>query len=142
MLLKRLKTNNNGNISLPVLAAVIIFSILFMVIFDICRIFTAREETKNASDSASLAVVQNLLFFEERDCSRIAGEVARSSNCTLIECIYDYDDVTVTVEKDIRFILINRFTGHCARVKSTSRAKVIYPWDERFNYCNSYEFSF
>jgi hypothetical protein len=142
MLLKKLKIHSNGNISLPALAGVIIFSILFMVIFDICRIFIAREETKNASDAASLAVVQNLLFFEEQDCSRIAGEIIRSNNCKLIECICDYDAVTVTVEKDIRFILVNKFTGRCARVKSTSRAKVVYPWDERFDYCNSCEFSF
>lgn len=142
MLLRRLKIQNSGNISLLALVVVVVLSILFLIILDICQIFKVREETKNASDAASLAVAQNLLFFEDPDCIKIAEEVTRSNNCILVECIYNYDEVTVTVEKSVRFVLINKFVGKGSVVKSTSKTKVVYPWDEQFNYCNSYKFSF
>ncbi len=72
MLLENLKAKNKGNISFLTLAVVVIFTVLFLLIFDLCRIFIAREETKNASDAASLAVAQNLLFFENLNCNKIA----------------------------------------------------------------------
>ncbi len=142
MLLRHLKIQNSGNITFLALVVVTMFSILFLVIFDICQIFVVREETKNASDAASLAVAQNLLFFENPDCLRIAEKVARSNNCTLVECICNYDEVIVTVEKRVRFVLINKFVTEYGMVKATSKVEVVYPWDEQFNYCNSYKFGF
>lgn len=140
MLLKNLKTQKRGNISFLTLTAVIIFAVLFLLIFDLCQVFIAREETKKASDAASLAVAQNLLFFENLDCNKMAQEVIQRNNCTLIECRYDYDEIQVTVEKKLDFILLDKFILKYASVKSTSRAKVIYPWDGQFDYCDTYEF--
>ena len=142
MLLRHLKIQNSGNITFLALVAVTMFSIIFLVIFDICQIFVVREETKNASDAASLAVVQNLLFFENPDCLRIAEKVALSNNCKLVECICTYDEVIVTVEKRVRFALINQFITEYGMVKSTSKAEVVYPWNEQFSYCDSYKFGF
>lgn len=142
MLLKDLKTQNKGNISFLAMAAVIVFSILFLLIFDLCHIFIAREETKNASDAVSLAVAQNLLFFEDQDCSMIAEEMARKNNCILIEYSYDYDDVIVTVEKTFDFIFIDKFIANSGSIRSTSKTKVIYPWDDRFGYCKTYKFGY
>ncbi|MDD5622768.1 MAG: Tad domain-containing protein [Actinomycetota bacterium] len=142
MLLKDLKMQNRGNISFLAMAAVIIFSILFLLIFDLCHIFIAREETKNASDAVSLAVAQNLLFFEDSDCSEIAEEMARKNNCILIEYSYDYDNVIVTVEKTFNFVLIDRFSANISSIRSTSETKVIYPWDDRFGYCKTYKFGY
>ncbi len=139
MLLKNLRTQKRGNISFLTLTAVIIFAVLFLLIFDLCQVFIAREETKKASDAASLAVAQNLLFFENLDCNKMAEEVTQRNNCTLVECRHDYDEVQVTVERKLDFILVDKLISKCS-VKSTSRAKVIYPWDGQFDYCDTYEF--
>ena len=133
---------DSGNTALLVLVIVVILSILFLVVLDICQVFKVREETKNASDAASLAVAQNLLFFEKPDCIKVAEEVTRLNNCILVECICSYDSVTVTVEKSVKFFLIDKFIGGDSMVKSTSKTEVVYPWDEKFNYCDSYRFSF
>lgn len=140
MLLNNLRIQNRGNVSLLALAAVSVFAVLFMFIFDFCQIFIAREVTKNASDAASLSVAQDLLFFENHDCSRAAEKVAAASNCMLVECRCDYDEVTITVEKKLNFILIGKLIPGHSEIKSSSKAKVIYPWEEQFDYCGSYEF--
>lgn len=142
MLLKDLNIQNKGNISFLVLAVVVIFSILLLLIFDLCQIFIAREETKNASDAVSLAVAQNLLFFEYSYCSMIAEELARKNNCELVEYSYDYDNVIVTVEKTPDFVLIDKFMTKDSSIRSTSKTNVIYPWDDRFGYCKTYEFGY
>ncbi len=142
MLLNSLRIQNRGNVSLLTLVILSVFAVLFMFIFDLCRIFIAREVTKKASDAASLAVAQDLLFFENQDYSRAAKKVAAINNCILIECSCGYDEVTVTVEKKLDFILIDKLMPGYSRVKSTSKAKVIYPWEEQFDYCKSYKFSY
>ena len=142
MLLKELNTQNRGSISFFVLAVVIIFSILFLLIFDLCQIFVAREETKNTADAVSLAVAQNLLFFEDSYCNMIAEELARKNNCVLVEYSYDYDNVIVTVEKTPDFVLIDKFITKNSSIRSTSKTSVIYPWDDRFGYCKTYEFGY
>jgi len=142
MLLRKLKMQNRGNVSLLVLAVLMLFLILFIVVFDLCQIFTAREITKKASDAASLAVAQNLLFFENLNCNEMAEKVAQSNNCTLVECSYNYDEVAVTVEKEVRFVLLDKFIEECGVIRSTSKVKVVYPWDEQFKYCDFYKFSY
>src|SRR4030042_5019975 len=139
MLLKELNTQNRGSISFFVLAVVIIFSILFLLIFDLCQIFVAREETKNAADAVSLAVAQNLLFFEDSYCNMIAEELARKKNFVLVKYSYDFDNVIVNVEKTLDFVLIDKFIIKSSSIRSTSKTSVIYPWDDRFGYCKTYE---
>ncbi len=142
MLLKNLKIQNGGNISILILTAVLVFAVLFLLMFDLCNIFIAREVTKNASDAASLAVAQNILFLENLNLNEIAGKTAGMSGCILVECKCDYDEVLVTVEKELDFILIGRLMPGYGRVRSTSKARVIYPWEEQFDYCRSYRFSY
>jgi len=142
MLLKDLKYKNSGNVTFLSLALLAVFSFLFIVIFDACQIFIAREETKKASDAASLAVAQNLLFFEIPECYKIAEEVAKLNNCFLVECSCVYDEVVVTAGKKIRFIFLDKFIKKGDTATSTSTSKVVYPWDEQLGYCDSYRFSY
>lgn len=142
MLLKKIKSDNQGNISLLTLGLLVVFSVFFIVLFDICQIFIVREETKKASDAASLAAAQNLLFFEKKDCSRIAEDVAQLNGCSLVGYSCNYDEVMVTVEKKVDFIILDKFTGEHSMVTSKSRAGVIYPWDEQFDYCDYYRFKY
>jgi secretion/DNA translocation related TadE-like protein len=142
MLLKSLKIKNKGNASFIILAAVVMFSVLFVFIFDLCQIFIAREVTKNASDAASLAAAQNLLFLIDRDCIKEAEKVTTVNNCRLIECRYEYDEVIVTVEKELDFLLLDKLLPGNSSIKATSKAEVIYPWDEYYGYCKSYKFGY
>jgi secretion/DNA translocation related TadE-like protein len=142
MPLKNLKNKNRGNASSIVLAAVMVLSVLFILIFDLCRIFIAREVTKNASDAASLAAVQDLLFLSSQDCIKAAEKVSAKNDCRLIECRCGYDEVIVTVEKRFDFILLDRLLPGNNYIKATSKAEVVYPWDDNYGYCKSHKFSY
>ena len=142
MLLESFKNDKKGNISILALVLVIFTAFLFLLVFDLCQIFVARENTKNASDAASLAAAQNLVFFEGKDLKEIVQKVAEKNNCVLVDCIYGYDEVVVIVEKEVNFILIGSFTSKYNKVESASKAKVIYPWDKRFGFCKYYKFDY
>jgi len=142
MLLRKSVSGNYGNISFLTMAITVFFSILFVVIFDICQIFIAREETKNASDAASLAAAQNLLFFDSNRCCEIADEVAELNGCDMTGCSSGYDEAVVEAEKSVSFIMLDKLFKVSGKVTSISRARVLYPWDEHFNFCDSYEFSY
>ncbi|MGM0366040.1 MAG: pilus assembly protein TadG-related protein [Actinomycetota bacterium] len=131
-----------GNISLILMAATVLLFIFFLVLFDVCRIFVAREETKNASDSAVLAASQNLLYFDKDQCRSIAGEVVKEYGCSLIYLEIGYDEIEACAEKELNLFIAHRFVGGDSRVRSVSRSRVIYPWDWRFNYCEYYKFDF
>lgn len=142
MLLKSLIIQNKGNASLFALVVISVSAILIMFIFDFCQIFIAREVTKKTSDAASLAVAQNLLFFENYDCSRVAERMAAVNDCILVECRYDYDEVTVTVQKKLDFILIKKLIPGYSEIRASSKAKVVFPWEQQFEYCRSYKFNY
>jgi secretion/DNA translocation related TadE-like protein len=142
MLLKSLKIKNKGNTSFIVLSTVVALSVLFILIFDLCRIFIAREVTKNASDAASLAAAQDLLFLSDRDCVKAAEKVSTKNNCRLVECRCSYNEVMVTVEKRFDFILLDRLLPVNNHIEATSKAEVIYPWDDHYGYCKSYKFRY
>jgi len=142
MLLRKEVAGNFGNISFLTMAVTVFLSILFVVIFDICQIFIAREETKNASDAASLAAAQNLLFFDSSRCCEIAGEVVELNGCSMTGCSSGYDETVVEAEKSVRFIILDKLFEGSSKVSSVSRAKVLYPWDGYFNCCDSYEFDY
>lgn len=142
MLLNSLRIKNKGNTSFIVLAAVVVLSVLFILIFDLCRIFIAREVTKNASDAASLAAAQDLLFLSDQSCVTAAQKVSTKNNCRLVECRYSYNEVIVTVEKRFEFILLDRLLPGNNYIKATSKAEVVYPWDDHYGYCKSHKFSY
>jgi len=136
------KGNSKGNISMLALFLTMFFAFLFMVCIDLCRIYIARELTKDAADAASLSIAQNLLFFENFDYKNAAEEISSKNKCGLVECYLDYDEVVVIMEKKLNFILIDKFFPESCTVKSISKARVIYPWDDYFGFCKNYEFNF
>ncbi|MBU4293961.1 MAG: Tad domain-containing protein [Actinobacteria bacterium] len=146
MLLSSIKNKNKGkdkgNISMLALFLTIFFAFIFMVCIDLCRIYIARELTKGAADAASLSIAQNLLFFENFDYKNAAEEISSKNKCELVECYLDYDEVVVSMEKKLNFILINKFFPESCTVKSISKTKIIYPWDDYFGFCKNYEFNF
>ncbi len=146
MLLSNIKNKNkekvNGNISILALFLTMFFAFLFMICIDLCRIYIARELTKNAADAASLSIAQNLLFFENFDYKNTAEDISSKNKCELAECFLYYDEVVVIMEKKLNFILINKFFPESCTVKSISKARIIYPWDDYFGFCENYEFNF
>ena len=136
------KENNRGNISMLALFLTVFFAFLFMVCIDLCRIYIARELTKDAADAASLSIAQNLLFFENFDYENTAEEISGKNKCELAKCYLEYDEVVVIMEKKLNFILIKKFFPESCTVKSISKTKIIYPWDDYFGFCKNYEFNF
>jgi hypothetical protein len=136
------KENNKGNISILALFLIMFFAFLFMVCIDLCRIYIARELTKNAADAVSLSIAQNLLFFENYDYKNAAEEISGKNKCELVQCCLDYDEVVVVTGKKLNFILIDKFFPESCTVKSISKTKIIYPWDDYFGFCKNYEFNF
>ena len=107
MLLSNIKNKNkgkdNGNISMLALFLTMFFAFLFMVCIDLCRIYIARELTKDAADAASLSIAQNLLFFENFDYKNAAEEISSKNKCELVECYLDYDEVVVSHGEKTKF---------------------------------------
>jgi hypothetical protein len=136
------KEDNKGNISMFALFLTVFFAFLFMACIDLCRIYIARELTKDAADAASLSIAQNLLFFENFDYQNAAEEISSKNRCELVRCYLEYDEVVVIMEKKLNFILINKFFQKSCNVQSTSKTKIIYPWDDSFGFCKNYDFNF
>ena len=131
-----------GNISIIALVLVLLFAFIFLAVIDLCRIFIARECTKKAADSAALSAAQNILFFGYDKCFDDAREIAEKNYCYLCDLQVSYDEIVVTVKKDLNFILIARFFSDSPVITARSKTKVIYPWDDYFGLCNSYRFSY
>lgn len=139
---KKIFKNNSGNISIFAVILIFIFVLLFLLMIDLSRIFTAREITKNASDAAALAVAQNILFFENSDYEETATEVLKKNNCFLDYLDFSYDEITVAAGKEMNFLLIDMFFPGEFKIKSESKVKILYPWDDFFGYCKFYEFNY
>ena len=147
--MQKLKWNCNlsfksqgGNITIPALALIVFFAFVFLVLSDFCRIFIARSETKKAADSAALAVSQNLLFFDADSAESLAKNIVEQNNCSLAEVYISYDQATVFAKKEVEFIFL-KFAGfNSCEITSSSKAAVIYPWDESLGLCKSYRFGY
>ncbi len=131
-----------GNVSLILMTATVILFLFFLMLFDVCRLFIARETAKNASDSAVLAASQNLLYFDRDKCEKIARRVAEEYGTRLLYLNVEYDEIEACMEKEPDLLIIGHFLSQGARVRSISRSRVIYPWDFEFNYCQYYKFDF
>jgi len=130
-----------GNISIIALVLIFLFAFIFLAVSDLCRIFIVRESTKKAADAAALAVAQNILFFEYDNYYIHAREIVEKNYCQLCDIDVSYDEVTVSVRRDLKFILIKGFFSDSCSIYAWSKTKVIYPWDDYFGLCNSYRFS-
>lgn len=138
----KLSSKESGNISVVAVFLIILFAILFLILGDICRVFIVREATKKAADAVSLAVSQDILFFNIKESHRNAGIIAESNSCRLTDLKITYDKVLVTVEKDLDFLIIKSlYPGGCT-IYASSCSRVIFPWDECFGFCDSYKFKY
>ena len=134
--------SQGGNITFLALVLVVFFALVFLILSDVCRIFIARSETKKAADFAALAVSQNLLFFDVNSAQSLAKNIVEKNNCDLVEVYIIYDQATVSVKKEVEFIFL-KFAGfNSCEITSTSKAAVIYPWDESLGLCKSYRFGY
>ena len=141
MIYKR-KGRQDGNSAVVILVMVIFFLVLFTGILDVCRILICRERTRNAADAISLAVAQELIFFEYRELDIIAEKMAGRYKCRLESLNITYDTVTVSTASDIKLLLLDRFRDDIRNVRSASSTEIIYPWDRRLGLYRYYEFSF
>ncbi|MFO7929106.1 MAG: pilus assembly protein TadG-related protein [Candidatus Humimicrobiaceae bacterium] len=137
-----MKDSIKGNITIITLVATLVLLLVFLSLFDLCRVFIAREKTKNAADAAALAVSQNLIFFEKEDIESIALKVLSQYNCQLVSYRVSYDEVIIVAGKKLDFLIIDKFIHKYDVIKSISKAKVIYPWDKKLNYCEYYQFKY
>jgi hypothetical protein len=139
---KKLDVVNPGHISVLALLLVILFAFLLVALGEVCRIFIIREITKKTSDAISLAVSQDILFFNTREARNTAQVIAEQNSCKLVDLVITYDEVFVTVEKKLDFIILRSiYPGGCM-ISSSSHSEVKFPWDESFGFCNSYEFNY
>ena len=141
-MIKRISRRNGGNSSVPILIAVLIFMVLSASVADISRIFILREQTKNAADSISLSVAQEMFFFDYHALDRIAESMAAKHKCELESLDIDGNTVSVTVSGKVKLLFLDRLKHKDVwTVRSGSSVEVIYPWDMRSGLCRYYEFN-
>ena len=143
MKIKTRRGIQDGSSAVVILIMVMIFIVLFAGILDVCRILICRENTRNAADAISLAVAQEMIFFEYQEPVIIAEKIADSHSCRLESLSMDYDMVSVTITSEVELLFLDRFRhDNKWTVRSASGAKVTYPWDIESGLCKYYEFSF
>jgi hypothetical protein len=142
MMIKIRRVRQDGSSAVVILIMIIIFLVLFASVLDVCRILIYREHTKNAADAISLAVAQEIIFFEYRELESIAEKMAGNYRCRLELLNITYDMVTVSTVSDINLLLLDRFRDDIWSVRSVSSAKITYPWDTGLGLYRYYEFSF
>lgn len=131
-----------GSISLIALFLIMFIGIILLSIYDLCRIFVVRTQVKNTSDSISLALAQNLLFFDEANIYKVAVKIAENSDCNISRIEKTYDSINVEVSKILDFSIIDKFGFDGSVIYSSSSAKIIYPWDEVWDNCKNFKFEY
>jgi len=121
---------------------IILFSFIFLLLTDFTRIFILRSEVKKAANSAALAAGQDILYLRPEGVSRTAEQAALANGCDFENIIISYDEVTVEISKKINFLLISKIGPDSIRVYASSKVKVIFPWDEKFDSCERIRFDF
>ncbi|MFC2144916.1 TadE/TadG family type IV pilus assembly protein [Actinomycetota bacterium] len=143
MVINARRGRQDGSSTVVILITVMVFLVLFASILDVCRVLIYREHTRNAADAISLAVAQEMIFFEYQEPVIIAEKIADSHSCRLESLSMDYDMVSVTIASEVELLFLNRFRhDNKWTVRSASGAKVTYPWDIESGLCRYYEFSF
>lgn len=142
MMIKIRRRGQDGSSTVVILILLMIFLVLFAGILDVCRILIYREHTRNAADAISLAVAQEMIFFEHQRLESIAEEMVGSYRCRLESLNITYDMVTVSAVSDVKLLLLDRFRDDVWNVRSASSTKITYPWDTGSGLYRYYEFSF
>jgi hypothetical protein len=142
MAISRLE-KQEGNAMLFAISLILVCLIILLALFDLCRIYIAREAAKTVSESIALAVSQELLYFRSENISVLAEDIALKGGCRLISLQTEYDEVEVSVDKEMKMTILGKLgLGSIRSACSISRVKVIYPWDRRWKNCRYYEFGY
>jgi len=134
--------SQKGNMSIFSIVLIILFTFTFLMLSDLSRIFIGRTIAKNAANSAALAVCQDILYFELEDINNTAKMVVESNNSNLESIEFNYDDVTISVSKNINFVFVKIFGMDSVKIYASSKGRVEFPWDEKFNTCKRIKFNF
>jgi len=121
----------SGNVAILSITVVIILMIFTPFIIDIAILFKTRADAKLASDAASLAAAQEILFLEKGEDA--ARAITEKNGANFISYLVDDNKVIVTTSKVANFIFIDNFIKDSIEIRATSSSEVKFPWqEERF----------
>ncbi len=142
-LLNKAIRRQNGSSTLFAISLALVCIFVLLALFDLCSIFIIREQTKDVSESISLAIAQQLLFFEPDELILMAEKMAASRYCSLTVFNIGYDRIEVSVERKAEFAILDRIgLSRFKTVRSSSSVEIIYPWDRDLGLCRYYEFGY
>ena len=132
-----------GNSTLFTISFVLACIIILLALFDLSKIYIAREKVKTVSDSIALAASQELLYFRSENIKDLAEVMASDNGCRLNSLQIGYDAVEVGIERDVHFAILGKIGfGSIKTVCSSSGVKVTYPWNRKLGKCQYYEFGY
>ncbi|GAH54800.1 unnamed protein product [marine sediment metagenome] len=117
-----------GNVTILSITITIVLIVFTPFIIDVAILFKTRADAKSASDAASLAAAQEILFLE--DGENVAKAIAEKNNAKLVSYFVNNNEVTVTTSKIATFIFIDNFIKDSIEIKATSSSEVKFPWGE------------
>lgn len=117
-----------GNVTILSITITIVLIVFTPFIIDVAILFKTRADAKSASDAASLAAAQEILFLE--DGENVAKAIAEKNNAKLVSYFANNNEVTVTTSKIANFIFIDNFIKDSIEIKATSSSEVKFPWGE------------
>jgi len=142
-LLNKIIRRQKGNSTLFVIVLTLVCIFLLLALFDLCSTYIIREQTKEVSEAISLAIAQQLLFFDQDELILMAEKMAASRYCSLAVCNIGYDKIEVSVERKTEIAVLDRIgLSKFKTVRSSSSVKIIYPWDRELGLCHYYEFGY
>jgi hypothetical protein len=116
---------------------------IVLALFDLCCIYIVREDTRAVSEAIALYIAQEMLFFRQEGLDLLAENMARKNNCRLRRLTVGYEQVEVSVEKEVKVAILKMIgLDGLKTVCSSSCVKVIYPWDRELGLCDYYKFSY
>ncbi len=117
-----------GNVTILSITITIVLIVFTPFIIDVAILFKTRADAKSASDAASLAAAQEILFLE--DGENIAKAIAEKNSAKLVSYFANDNEVIVTTSKIANFIFIDSFIKDTIEIKATSSSEVKFPWSE------------
>ncbi len=138
-----IKSHKRGSVNILVLFIIIFICIFLIIIFDCSIIFIKREKTENIAEMISLAVSQELLFFKnyESDILNILAAQEEILKNYEIKIKISEDEVEVSATTPLNLMFMGK-TLNKNNITSTAITKILYPWDETFDFCKKYKFQF
>lgn len=121
--------SQRGNVAILSITIIIVLIVFTPFIIDVAILFKTRADAKSASDAASLAAAQEILFLE--DGENVAKAIAEKNNAKLVSYFANNNEVTVTTSKIANFIFIDNFIKDSIEIKATSSSEIKFPWSEQ-----------